>query len=835
MLECLVRNVGMVAVIVAGSSPAWWVNPSVAADRAASSSAEVWQRVATDGNSYQAIILPRIADDHAVTAHRHTIVVDTSASQVGEHRRHALRVVESLLATLPASDVVRLYAVDVNLVPLSAEYSGPQTPQTATALSALKQRVPLGATNLLGALETLHDELASHEHGNSVIYIGDGQSAAEVVNPQRVRSLVDRFHQREIPLNSYAVGPQWNLQLLGCLAVQTGGNVLYDSSSPEENYASEQGRKLAGVATAGVVYPTKVSTTATDLRLLPATALPMRSDRETIYLSSGVLSSDASLTVHLPSGTIRKWQLQDAVEPIQSAFLPAYTQQAALDGGLNNALAGLPMAALANDDFQSALMNMLNEGRLALARQNPQEAADIAERVRQFDSGLVEARILAAAAEQVQLKLVSQQVTDDAATSAPPAETPESASNPQLLDVYEQESRIRTQKLQLQVSRAIENARSSTDPDSTIDELKRELTTVRAAIDVNPEDRTKMLKQLEGELLAATSRRERLQQTRDRMQQRLAQEEAQSRLVEQMVLDEERLENLIDRVRALMEEGRHGDDAAFAEAQAVAQVAVDLKPSEGTASAARFDAVAAEQLVRAFRLRSRRSDMFLETLHQVELSHIPFPDEPPVRFPPAAVWNALSQRRKARYSSVDLKKNSPQEQRIAAALNDRTELTFTDTPLTDAIEFLRDYHEIPIWIDQVALQDDGIDASSTQINIDLSGVSLRSGLRLLLEPQGLTYIIEDEVMKITTLAIQQDTLTTRVYPVADLAVIIQSGGGGGGQGGFGGQGGGLGGGGFGGGLGGGGFGGQGGGFGGGFPSIAPEPVLPLNVTTTKKN
>src|SRR5690606_24163298 len=116
------------------------------------------------------------------------------------------------------------------------------------------------------------------------------------------------------------------------------------------------------------------------------------------------------------------------------------------------------------------------------------------------------------------------------------------------------------------------------------------------------EDRAKMMKQLEGELLAATTRRERMQRARDRMQQQLAQKEAQSRLVDAMMLDEERLENLIDRVRALMEEGRHGDDPAYAEAQAVAQVAVNLKPGEGSSAAARFDAVAAEQLVRAFRL-----------------------------------------------------------------------------------------------------------------------------------------------------------------------------------------------------------------------------------------
>lgn len=831
MLQRLVRRMSLVGLVVAGSCPAWFTAPVPAAEP--TSAADVWQRVAPDGTATQAIILPATTLPGAVVPRRHAVVVDTSASQVGEHRRHALAVVQSLLSSLPETDTVRVYAVDVALESLTSEFTGPQSLETTAALQELQRRVPLGATNLLAALEQLATDVQGQTAAGSVIYIGDGQSSADVLDLRRLQSLVTRCREQQVPVVSYAVGPQCNLQLLGCLAVQTGGRVLMDHQSQAKNYGTEQGRSLALAARTPVSYPTRVNLSTSDVRLLPA-ALPMRADRETIYLATGVLPADAQLQVTTGSGSTQTWKLRDPVEPVNSAFLPVYTQQAVQTQGLSNGLAGLSLANIANDDFQMALQQMLNQGRLALARKQPEQAAEIAERVRQFDGGLAEAVQLAKAAEQVQLRLVSRQITSDddgaAAESAPaPGEV---ATNRDMIADFEQESRIRTQKLQLQVSRAIEAARSSSEPDQVIDELKRELTTIRAAIDVNPEDRARMLKQLEGELLAATGRRERLRQTQDRMQQRLAQEEAQKRLVEQMVLDEERLENLIDRVRALMEEGRHGDDAAYAEAQAVAQVAVDLKPNEGTATAARFDAVAAEQLVRAFRLRSRRSDQFLETLHQVELSHIPFPDEPPVVFPPAAVWNALSQRRKARYSSVDLKKNSPQEQRIAAALNERTELAFTDTPLSDAIEFLKDYHQIPIWIDQTALQDEGIDASTTQITIELSGVTLRSGLRLLLEPQGLTYIIEDEVMKITTQQLANDTLTTRVYPVADLAVMIQSGGGMGGMmGGMGGM--------MGGGMGGmgmgGGMGGMGGGFGGGFPSVAPEAVPAIELPATKKN
>ena len=265
-----------------------------------------------------------------------------------------------------------------------------------------------------------------------------------------------------------------------------------------------------------------------------------------------------------------------------------------------------------------------------------------------------------------------------------------------------------------------------------------------------------------------------------------------------------------------MQEGRHGRDEGYAEAQLVADVAIDMRPGEGSSMAARFDAESALQLTRAYRLRARRADEFLEVLHQVELSHIPFPDEPPLRYPPAAVWKALSERRR-QWVHVDLKRTSSNEKRIQKALTETTEVSFTDNPLEEALNYLEDLHHIEIWVDRQALQDEGV-ATDQQVSLVMTGISLRSALRLLLEPLGLTYLIEDEVLKITTQAKADEKLSTRVYPVADLVIPIRipqapmmggmmGGRGGGMGGGMGGMGGGMGG------MGMGGMGGMGGGMG----------------------
>lgn len=110
---------------------------------------------------------------------------------------------------------------------------------------------------------------------------------------------------------------------------------------------------------------------------------------------------------------------------------------------------------------------------------------------------------------------------------------------------------------------------------------------------------------------------------------------------------------------------------------------------------------------------------------------------------------------------------SLKEDRILHALSEPTEVAFNDNPLEEALNYLKDLHGIEIWIDKESLSADGI-ATDQQVNLNLSGISLRSALRLLLEPLALTYVVEDEVMKVTTQKTADKTIITRTYPVGDL-------------------------------------------------------------------
>ena len=107
------------------------------------------------------------------------------------------------------------------------------------------------------------------------------------------------------------------------------------------------------------------------------------------------------------------------------------------------------------------------------------------------------------------------------------------------------------------------------------------------------------------------------------------------------------------------------------------------------------------------------------------------------------------------------------EQKIIEALDSKTQVDMIDVPLIDVVDFLSEFHDIEVIIDNKALNDMGIDPSA-EVTCDLKEISLRSALRLILRELGLTYTIEDEVLLITTPEEAETQLPLRIYPVTDI-------------------------------------------------------------------
>jgi RNA polymerase sigma factor (sigma-70 family) len=85
----------------------------------------------------------------------------------------------------------------------------------------------------------------------------------------------------------------------------------------------------------------------------------------------------------------------------------------------------------------------------------------------------------------------------------------------------------------------------------------------------------------------------------------------------------------------------------------------------------------------------------------------------------------------------------PKELKIREALLESdAEVSFPNTPLRDALQFLADLHNINIIIDEQALEDEGLTVDDN-VDIVLKDITLRSTLDILLSRYDLTNVLED--------------------------------------------------------------------------------------------
>lgn len=115
----------------------------------------------------------------------------------------------------------------------------------------------------------------------------------------------------------------------------------------------------------------------------------------------------------------------------------------------------------------------------------------------------------------------------------------------------------------------------------------------------------------------------------------------------------------------------------------------------------------------------------------------------------------------------------PAEAAIEAALAKPAQLDFDRVPLEEAIAALKAKHQIEIQIDRKALANSEMSPSAT-VTVHVKGVTLRSALNLMLGELDLTWIIDNEVLLVTTPEVQNTKLITRVYDVADLVACRDS-------------------------------------------------------------
>jgi hypothetical protein len=138
----------------------------------------------------------------------------------------------------------------------------------------------------------------------------------------------------------------------------------------------------------------------------------------------------------------------------------------------------------------------------------------------------------------------------------------------------------------------------------------------------------------------------------------------------------------------------------------------------------------------------------------------PRPHQPPAVPEPAAVEHPLS-------SDVVLR--SKLEARIAEALKMPVDFTIEPQSLKDALDFIAARYQIPILIDQKALDDANVD-TTTEVKLSAPGLPLADALHLLFSQLScpLEYDFVHGVLSITTRDKANENLQTIVYDCRDL-------------------------------------------------------------------
>jgi hypothetical protein len=112
------------------------------------------------------------------------------------------------------------------------------------------------------------------------------------------------------------------------------------------------------------------------------------------------------------------------------------------------------------------------------------------------------------------------------------------------------------------------------------------------------------------------------------------------------------------------------------------------------------------------------------------------------------------------------------EERIELQLKQplQTPLEFVETPLNNLMQVIAEEYDIPVQFDNAALEAVA-QSPETEVTVSVGDVSLRSALDLIFRgTEDLTYIVDNEVLLITTEDEANMRLEVRVYRVDDLLV-----------------------------------------------------------------
>lgn len=334
------------------------------------------------------------------------------------------------------------------------------------------------------------------------------------------------------------------------------------------------------------------------------------------------------------------------------------------------------------------------------------------------------------------------------------AETPPKSD---LLDETRRMQEIASRQIEAETRLAISEANrlAETDRPKAIERYKSALTAVRSNDILSAERKATLVRVLEDRIRVAESDAVRDEETAVERKAREAIEKLQKLAAEKEAADRAKIKSEIDTIAGLKKEGKLAEAARQSKAllgQFPDNVAVQVLNGISSKDFQIEDAKAVVTETADRRLLAMR-DMDRSMI--VPNGDIEYPKD----------WKEKSARR------LKSQQLSPAEMRVLQALAQPINVEFKGSRLQDVVDTISTMTGMTIMMDKPALDENQLSYDTPVSFAVKTQVATRTALRAMLNQLGLTYVVRDNVIQITSLQRARDMMVTKSYYIGDLVAV----------------------------------------------------------------
>jgi type II secretory pathway component GspD/PulD (secretin) len=224
------------------------------------------------------------------------------------------------------------------------------------------------------------------------------------------------------------------------------------------------------------------------------------------------------------------------------------------------------------------------------------------------------------------------------------------------------------------------------------------------------------------------------------------------------------VKDLMKQFNTLYKEGK------YKEAQLVAQKAHELEPDDPSTEAAVRLAEIHGAADSSTEIQKRKDNIVLRSLNDAEDPGPLVDTKNPLSVDPVMV--KILKGRETNKNGISVKPNQTEkEKEIYSKLSQPVTVKFSNVPLRQALYDLQAMKAMNIHLDAAALAAESVNPDAP-VSLMVESISLKSALNLILSQMHLSYVVQDEVLKVTTEKAARGRLETRVFSVADLVIPV---------------------------------------------------------------